>query len=199
MLHPNLKDAYGQKLYREFQFLKHKHDLTTIPPETWKFLRLRPANFPTIRIAQLACLIHNSSHLFSQLKNNLHIGFVQNFLTSGTSSYWTNHYVFDKLSTLREKKTGKPVTQSLIINAVVPVMYCYAIGINHLQLQTQCLDLLQETPKEINRVTKFFQTKDFQIRNAFESQGILQLHNKFCTFKRCISCQIGHKLLAQNK
>lgn len=197
MLHSNFKEDYGQRLYTEFEFLKRKHNLVSIPAETWKFLRLRPANFPTIRIAQFAYLMYKSTHMFSQLKENLEIGFVQQFLKAETSEYWHNHYVFDKVSKYRVKKTGDSLSQNIIINAVVPVFYCYALAINQLELQTQCLDLLQATPKEANRVTKYFQSKGFPVRNAFESQGVLQLHNKFCTFKRCISCGVGHLLLAQ--
>ncbi|MCB9260824.1 MAG: DUF2851 family protein [Flavobacteriales bacterium] len=193
----SLVDSYGKDLYSEFQFLKAKYQLQTIPPHLWKFLRLRPANFPTIRLAQLAVLIHKNEHLFAQTKENLNTKALHKLFKSDVSEYWKTHYRFDTLSELKEKKLGRLAIDLVIINAIVPTVFCYAHSIDSEALTVEALTLLENTLPEKNNVVQFYEKHGFLAKNALQTQGILQLKTKYCTFKKCLVCSVGHSILKQ--
>ncbi|MFT5723035.1 MAG: hypothetical protein ACI9JN_000140 [Bacteroidia bacterium] len=194
-LHKHHVDAYGKSLFLEYIFLSTKHQITPIPVETWKFLRLRPANFPTIRLAQLATLLHQKEGLFSRVKDELQYDNLLALFRIEPSAYWRTHYRFDQVSANKSKQVGKNLIHNILINAVVPILYCYGLKQNNLMLQDQCLELLESIPAEQNAITLYYQTRGLTITNALQSQGVLQLHNKLCIFKDCLNCQIGHHIL----
>ena len=196
-LHKQLKDDYGKRLYHEFTFFAKKHALNPIPVDQWKFLRLRPSNFPTLRIAQLCATLQSQTHLFSTVLDNLSYPALISVFNKQPNAYWTNHYKFDVVSEPRKKSMGKGLLHNVLINAVVPVVYCYAIHRNDLQLQDKCLELMIDIPPEKNAITSYFKEYDFTLDNALHSQGVLHMHEKFCTFKDCLNCQIGHQILKQ--
>lgn len=125
LLNESLKDEYPQSLLKEYEFLKQKHRLQPIAGVSWKFMRLRPANFPTIRIAQFATLIHQSIHLFSKILEADTIEQIEQLFRVKLSDYWSTHYVFDKISTERNKSLGRSTIHLLIINTIAPFLFFY--------------------------------------------------------------------------
>lgn len=197
-LNNQLKDDYPKLLFTEYTFLSKKHSLSTIPLEHWKFLRLRPVNFPTLRIAQLAALLQSMPQLFAIIHDNLSYSQLLALFDKQPHTYWTTHYRFDVESKPILKGIGKSMFHNILINAIVPVFYCYAIHRNDLQLQDHCAQLMTDIPPESNSSTHYFKQQGFELNNALQSQGVLQLHEKFCIFKDCLRCQIGHHILKQN-
>lgn len=196
-LNPQLKDDYGKHLYQEYAFLSKKHSLDTIPIEHWKFLRLRPTNFPTIRIGQLAAMIPSQQSLFATVLEHMRYDSLKPIFDCQPNPYWSNHYRFDVESKPRKKSIGQGLYHNILINAIVPVVYCYALHRNDLPLQDRCLTLMTEIAPEQNSITHYFQKQGFDLDSALHSQGVLHMHEKFCTFKDCLNCQIGHQILTQ--
>lgn len=195
MLHSEYQDAYPNRLRKEFSYLQHKYGLSSIDPSTWKFLRLRPPNFPTLRLAQLAALLVQKSQLFEQLTSCTRHDEVGNILTVETSPYWKAHYTFDKPTRKAACGIGEQLVDVVILNTIAPIMYFYG-QLNSLpNFADRALDLLASVKPENNKVTRRFTDVGFEVNNGLASQGALQLHNKYCTFKRCLECQIGHEVL----
>jgi hypothetical protein len=194
-LHGKHKDNYPKSLYSEFSFYQQKHNLLPIPISSWKFLRLRPANFPPVRIAQLAAVIFNTDSLFGTIKDKMRLPDLQLLFDKEISKYWETHYRFDVTSNAKQKRIGSSLIHSIIINAIVPVYYSYGLEQNDLNLQEICLDLLSSIPAEQNTYVNYYKNNGVQVDNALQSQGVLQLHQKFCIFKNCLNCQIGHAIL----
>ncbi len=192
-------DPYERVLYDEYQFLKSKYDLEPIDVHLWKFLRLRPANFPTVRLAQMAMLIHKSEHLFSKIRENLEYLSIKNLFQTSVSDYWKQHYGFGTITSTKEKNLGNNTIDIILINAIVPLFFCYAHHLDDVALRQRVFDLLDEIKSEKNKTTTYFQSTGFSLNSALHSQGILQLHNKFCTFKNCLKCQIGHFILKNSQ
>lgn len=195
LLSPQYKDAYPRELLDRYAFLAHKHELQAIPTEQWKFLRLRPANFPTIRIGQFAALVQSRALLFSTISDDLTYDTLKSTCQITPNPYWDNHYRFDVRSKPKPKHIGLSLFHNLLINAVVPTFYCYGSQRNDVQLQEACIELMAHIPPEMNSTTKYFQQNGFKLDNAIHSQGALHLHQKFCIFKDCLKCQIGHRIL----
>lgn len=190
-------DDYPNELKKEFSFLRMKYGLQPLKHHTWKFLRLRPANFPTLRIAQFAQLIHKSSHLFSQL---LTITGTDNFIAcfeTAASSYWDDHYRFDKKSVMHKKAMGRSSIESLTINTVVPFLFIYGKFRDEHQYCDRALLLLEDLRPEKNKVSAHWAALGIHARSAYESQALLQLHTNYCRQFRCLECSIGHRILNQ--
>ncbi len=197
-LNANNKGHYFKKLKTEFAFLQRKHELTSLDPSLWNFLRLRPPNFPTIRISQLSQLMCTSQTHLRKLISNLTYKHLYELFRVDASEFWSNHYTFSKKSTRRKKIIGQSTIHTILINAVIPVLYCYGLEHNDFELQEKCLSLLEQLPPEKNTVTNYFRSLNFPIENSLQSQGVLQLHNKNCIFKACLDCSIGHNILKEN-
>jgi hypothetical protein len=192
------RDFYESCLLEEFRFLRHKYALQAIDISLWKMLRMRPANFPTVRLAQLCQLLCTQTPVFARLKDNLNLESVKNLIKCSTSGYWNTHYTFGKTSKTSVKKLGNGTIDRIVINAVVPVFYHYAQQTNNLQLQEQAICLLEDISPEDNRTIRAFQSIGCKADNALQTQGLLELHQKFCTFKKCLECSIGHHILKRN-
>lgn len=195
MLDRSFEDGYPQRLQREYQMLKNKHGLTTIPSTMWKFMRLRPANFPTIRIAQMAQLIYQSNHLFSKMLAASNLKEIENMFDVKLSNYWKDHYQFDKSTTSRAKRLGKSTIQLLMINTIVPFLFVYGKYKKEEQYVEKALDLLRSCPPEQNAIIKKWKALGMTVDNAHTSQALLQLKNVYCKNQRCMSCAIGHQLM----
>ena len=118
LLNKKFVDIYPQMLQEEYQFLQKRDKLKPVEIQP-SFLRMRPSGFPTIRLAHLAALIHNSTHLFSLIKECEDISSIEELFDTHTSTHWDNHYVFDKLSPEHPKHIGKTMIVNIIINAVI--------------------------------------------------------------------------------
>jgi len=190
-------DAYSAQLRQEFDFLQKKYRLTqrVMGAHEWKFLRLRPANFPTVRLVQLAHLIDGLPGIFSHFVQTESLDFLKTNLPLGQSAYWQTHYRFGVPAAKPVPEPGRVALDGLIINAAAPLLAAYA----HERADPRCLDralaLLDGLPAEKNHLTDQWKALGLSIRTAADSQGAIEWHNAFCARKRCLSCAVGVKLL----
>ena len=194
-LNDNFGDAYCKSLQKEYQFLKKKYQLTEVEKNNWKFLRLMPANFPTLRLAQFAALIHQSNNLFSKIIEENTLIKITNLLKTSPSIYWDTHYLLDEVSPKRLKKLGSTTIQNIIINTVVPFKFAYGKYKDDEDLQQNAFDLLEQSVAESNSIIKKWSDLGVNSKNSFQTQALLQLKNEYCSKKLCLSCSIGFKLL----
>jgi hypothetical protein len=188
-------DEYFIRLRDEFSFLYKKYNLKTVEPHLWKFMRLRPVNFPTIRIAQLAHLIQKSQGLFSKIIETDDLPGLKNLFEVKASDYWDSHYRFNKNTTRRQpKELGETSINTLIIN-VAPFLFVYGEKHNQEHLKNRALDFLEQLPAENNSIVKNWKGLGVQPRSAFETQALIWLKNSYCEPKKCLNCQIGNKLV----
>ncbi|MFZ4473593.1 MAG: DUF2851 family protein [Saprospiraceae bacterium] len=194
-LQNDLKDAYPQALLREYQHLAHKYQLHPMSVQQWKFARLRPAGFPTIRLAQFAALISQSERLFSQILEVQDARSIENLFALQVSDYWLDHFQFDKPSIRLPKRPGRDFIELLILNCIVPVLYHYG-KINQLNgYQNLALKILEELPPESNVILDGWKQLGTRAHNAYESQALLHLKTRYCDAKRCLECAIGNAIL----
>ena len=192
-----LGDDYYLQLREEYSFLYKKYQLKAIEGHLWKFMRLRPANFPTVRISQLAALIHQSQGLFSKIIEIEKLDELKALFKIKASEYWEQHYNFNKTSKKSSKKElGETASNLLIINVVIPFLFVYGEKQNKHFLKNRALDFLEQLPAENNSIIKRWSDMGIQARSAFESQALLQLKNCYCETKKCLNCHIGAKLVS---
>ncbi|HKK68696.1 MAG TPA: DUF2851 family protein [Bacteroidales bacterium] len=189
------RDVHYRTLKKEYDFLSKKFQLTNIDPHMWKFSRMRPGNFPEVRIAQLAAVMHHEDRLFSRLTGAADIGQVAALLSQPASEYWDTHYRFGKTTRKHPKKTGKMAVHSLVINAVVPFLFMYARLKDEQKYADKAIDFLESLPPENNRIVREWRKLGVEPANALESQALIQLRNNYCIEKKCLFCNIGHKLI----
>ncbi|XZF15642.1 DUF2851 family protein [Chitinophagaceae bacterium MMS25-I14] len=186
------KDEYPRKLQQQYQYLRRKYQLQPIPVHLWKFLRMRPANFPTVRIAQFAALIRTSVHLFSQIISLTAEEDILPLLNAVADSYWDNHVRFDELQKRAvPKRLGTDSARNIIINTIAPIQFLYAYQHGHSQGLGSALQLLEAVPPEENNVTALWAEHGWRAENAAHSQAMIQLFRNYCSGKRCLECSIG--------
>ncbi len=190
-------DEYRLNLRKEFQFLAIKYQLQDkiLGQHEWKYLRLRPANFPTVRLAQFARFIHENANLFSVL---IHLENVKSFakiLKIKQSDYWMEHYVFGKKSEGKVPTLGDSSVENVVINTVAPLLVSYANQKDNREYLEKAIRLLEELPAEQNNITKHWQSMGLPIKSAFDSQASIEWFNNFCLAKKCLSCGVGVEIL----
>jgi hypothetical protein len=159
-------------------------------------LRLRPANFPTIRIAQFAQLVHRSSHLFSKTFECTTVKKVKKLFNVSVSDYWKSHYTFEKKSGEIEKHLGDAAVENIIINTVCPIIFSYGLNRNEEPLKERAMKFLEDLSPEKNSIIARWESVGVEAENAFRSQALLELLNQYCTGKKCLTCGIGNKLIS---
>ena len=195
LLNENFESAYSIQLKKEYEYLKKKYQLNPIEGSVY-FLRMRPLNFPTIRLAQLAALIANSNHLFSQIKTAITIKEVKAFFQVSCSTYWNHHYTLvDEKSSFKEKKMGEKMIDLIIINTIVPIVFAIGLFNNDEQIKNKAIQWLQEIKAEENSIINSWKSKNFNLKSAFDSQALLQLSKYYCKEKKCIQCAVGNSIL----
>lgn len=195
LLNTDFNDDYPNTLKKEYQFLKHKHRLSPIATVSWKFARLRPANFPTIRLAQLATLIHQSTHLFSKVLNTEDLKDIEAFFNVEVSNYWQSHYTWDTPSVPRPKKFGKASIEMLIINVVAPFLFHYGKSRQDQRYIERAFNFLKHIKPEVNNITEGWQQLGIQLESAHHTQALIHLKTAYCDKKQCLECAIGHAVL----
>ncbi|MGB0430962.1 MAG: DUF2851 family protein [Bacteroidia bacterium] len=191
-----INDSYQKQLQTEYLFLKHKHKLSELSKNLWQFATLRPANFPTVRLAQLATLFYSKKLAFSQISRNSATELCNEILNTTASEYWDKHYHFGKISkVLRKKKIGKTYTNLLIINHYAPIIYAYGWYKGSFELKEKAIELLQNTKSENNNIIKNWLALGVNSESALDSQALIHLKTKYCDLKKCLNCSIGIKLL----
>ena len=188
-------DTYIVELQKEYNFFRQKYDLKPVDRFLWKFLRLRPINFPTLRIAQFAALLHRNEHLFSQIIEAESVETLETVFDVRASEYWDSHYVFGKESAKRRKTFGKTAINMVLINTVVPFLFVYGKMRGIDKYCSRAVNILENLPSENNAIIAQWTKLGAQNSNAFFSQAILQLHNEYCRPKRCLHCAIGNKIV----
>jgi len=188
-------DEYAARLKQEYSFMRAKFGLQPINASQWKLLRLRPDNFPHVRIAQFASLIHSSSKLFSKIVDQPEMEYLRSIFVCEPSDYWKRHYLFSHESPVRDKKLGTQSINVLLINTVVPFLFCYAQQKNNQTLKDKALQLLEQLPSERNAIITTWQKLGINSASAYDSQALLQLKKQYCDDKKCLRCRIGHKVL----
>ena len=190
-----IADTYYTELQKEYRYLQKKYNLEPIDRFLWKFLRLRPINFPTLRIAQFAALIHRNEHLFSQIMEAKSVDIFENLFDLQASAYWDTHYTFGKESPIRKKTFGKSSIHTVLINTVAPFLFVYGKTRGKDDYCTRAVALLESLPPEKNSITARWEKLGVRNPDAFTSQALLQLDNEYCRPKRCLSCAIGNKIV----
>ena len=188
-------DGYYLRLKKEYTYLQHKFGLIPMDASLWRFLRLRPANFPHIRIAQLACLYHRAYGLLSRIMETETLQGVRDILKGGTSEYWLTHYTFGGSSPSRPKTLSNTSLDLLIINTVVTFLYAYGLHKGNRVLCARAGSFLEELKAENNYITRMWEQCGMKASNAADSQALIQLKKEYCDKKKCLYCRIGYEYL----
>ena len=196
LLSEKLKDDYPNRLWSEYKFLQKVYGLDPMSSNYWNYLRLRPANFPTVRIAQLARLIHHTDHLFSKCLAASNKKEIYNLFDLEVSQYWRYHVVFDKKSKIaRNRKLGFSTIDNIIINTIVPFMFLYGKVKNESTIQNKAFALLEQLKPENNSIINRWKQLGLTSTDAFQSQALIELKNEYCDHKKCLDCRMGHEIL----
>lgn len=192
-----ITDDYTTKLKQEYEFLSVKYGLKSkeLNQHEWKFLRTRPANFPTVRIAQLAKLITSEYSLFSLFIETKKFKHLLESLKIQQSEYWQKHYHFNKEASQSLKGLGKDSAENIIINTVIPLLVIFSQKTDNQLLMERVIGFLENLPAEENKITVIWEGLGMKISNAFDSQAGIELYNTFCTQKKCLQCNIGVEIL----
>jgi hypothetical protein len=197
MLETKTKDEYITSLYHEYHPLAQKYSLKEyrLNPSQWRFLRLRPANFPTVRIAQFASMLYSSKNIFSQMVSSDSYRSIQKLISVGQSAYWNTHYRFGKKARGTVPALGESSVQNILINTVVPLLVAYGKYKDEQQLVEKGVQILQQLPGEQNKITRLWAALGLQVRTAFDSQSFVGLYNDFCQKRQCLNCSVGTSIL----
>ena len=189
-------DDYQIRIQNEFRYLQYKFELPAAMDVTlWRFLRIRPDNFPYVRLAQLASLYHKEHFLFSRIMEAETLKAVRQILVARTSPYWEEHFVFGKPSAKKEKPIGINAQNLLIINTVIPFLYAYGLHKADERLCDRAGRFLEELKAENNYVTRMWNGAGLSVHSAADSQALLQLQKEYCDKKKCLYCRFGYEYL----
>ena len=190
-----LADEYYQRLCREYAYLAHKFALTPIDGHLWRFLRLRPQNFPHIRIAQLATLYCSRRASLSRLTDCRTIAQAREALCTAVTPYWRTHYGFGVESAESEKHLSAASVDIIIINTVVPMLYAYGRHKGDEELCLRAMNFLESLRPEANNIVRMWRECGIKAQNAADSQALIQLKHAYCDRKDCLRCRIGYECL----
>lgn len=190
-------DVYYGTLRREYRMLAAKYQLQDkrINRAQWRFLRLRPANFPTLRIAQSAALLHQRKNFFSHLLDCRSAQAMRDFFHVVQSSYWLSHYHFFKEQSGEVSHLGDASIDNIIINSAVPILVAFGKSRGDDQHLERAVVILQALPPESNMITRQWKTVGIAVKNAFDSQAVVHLNNGYCMRRRCLDCKIGASIV----
>lgn len=188
------EDPYFIKLKTEYEYLKNKHQLRSLFNGQFQFFRMRPSNFPTIRLAQLIALYHKYTNLFIDVMNINSLEELYNYFSVEVDLFWKTHYTFENSSKKSNKKLTKSFIDLLIINTIIPLKFIWKRSRGE-ALNEDLFAILKEIKPEQNTIiTKFSEVK-IDVQNAFDTQALLELKSQYCNSKKCMKCAIGNFLL----
>ena len=197
MLDAVYTDEYYRQLKEEYRFLQKKYRLTPINPVAWKFSKMRPVNFPTVRLAQFAALLQKSTHLFSKIKEAAHVDDLRKLLTGEPHNYWNNHYRFGKESPVLNKEISEDFAGLLIINTIAPVLYLYGKTMQDDVYIDRAIYWLESVKSEQNHIIQAWKKSGINAKSAFDSQALIHLKQNYCNELKCLSCTIGHEIMGK--
>ena len=197
LLETPFEEAYPKMLQKEYRFYQRKYRLEPIH-QPIHFLRMRPDNFPSIRLAQLAVLIQDSSHLFSTVIEAISLAEVKTALAVTANDYWHYHYRFGEASPFRPKRLGHQTVNNILINTIIPVVFAFGFLHKKPLLQEKALKWLQTIGPETNGITAKFDELGIVCINAMDTQALLELKAGYCDKRRCLECAVGNAILKKN-
>ena len=193
-------DEYFLHLQREYKYLAHKFSLTPIDGHLWHFLRLRPQNFPYIRIAQLAQLYYNRRAGLAEMIDCTTIKEVAELLETQVTTYWETHYTFGGNDNKQsEKYLSKTSTELIIINTIVPFLFAYGQYKMSEKLCNRAFAFLETLKAENNHIVRMWKEVGLTVKTAGDSQALIQLKKDYCDRKECLRCRIGYEYLKERK
>jgi Protein of unknown function (DUF2851) len=193
-----INDDFYKDLLREFKILSAKYSLRPMHGWLWKFSKLRPVNFPTIRISQLAAMLSVTGGLFSKVIEAKGINSLRKAFEVSASEYWNEHYIFGKKSRKISKSAGTTASDILLINAVIPVIFVYGKSRDDFEVCERAVSFLEEIKPEENTILTDWERAGIEAGSAFDSQALIQLRNEYCKKRRCLDCRIGARLINNN-
>jgi len=188
-------DLYFNNLNKEYEFLRGKFNLIPIEMHLWKFMRLRPPNFPTIRISQFAAIISKSRSLFSKIIQSENLAEIKQLFEVKASAYWDNHYTFEKESEEKKKVLGTESINNLLINTVIPLLFTYGLSTNNEAIKERAVNFLEEMKPETNHIIRAWREIGIESNAAFYSQALLQQKKNYCEKAKCLECGIGIEII----
>jgi hypothetical protein len=192
MLERAFEDEYPRELKSHYRFLQKKHQLTPMNAATWKFSRLRPAAFPTLRIAQLSALVCQSPRWFGDLIHTADWEAVRQFFRDlNVSWYWKEHYLFDKPAATHPGQLGEEAVELIAINALSPIAFLYGVKTGSAPHRERALAWLERLPPESNRIIRDWKGLGVHPEAAGQSQALLHWRKNYCDPKRCLDCAVG--------
>jgi hypothetical protein len=191
-----LSDDYYRNLIKEYRILSAKYSLKPIHGWLWKFSRLRPANFPTVRLSQLAAMLSLTGGLFSRVLEARGILQLKEVFEVTASQYWDDHFIFGKRTGKSIKNTGAQAVSIFLINAVIPVIFVYGKIRDNNNICERALSFLEELPPEENSILDEWREAGIEAESSFYSQALIQLRNEYCKKRRCLECRLGSKLVS---
>lgn len=194
-----LTDPYYKELLREFSVLSAKYTLQPMHGWLWKFSRLRPSNFPSIRISQLAHMLSVTGGLFSRIIDSSGVDQLRSLFEVSASEYWDDHFVFGKTSRSYKKTTGDQAADLILINAVIPVLFTYGQERNNILLKEKAIEYLDSIRPEDNSVIREWEQAGILSESAFFTQALLQLRNEYCRKRKCLNCRICNMIISRGK
>jgi hypothetical protein len=197
LLDKNYRDEYPRSLLKEYEFLSHKYAIyeDRLKEFEWKFLRTRPANFPSVRIAEFASVIHRNLSLCSSVLQLENAKDLYSWFNTETSAYWSRHYIFDKEAESGPGILGKASIENIAINTIVPLLVCYSREKDDETYLTKAISILESLPAEENKITHLLNGHGLEIKNGFDSQAAIELYNEYCRKKNCLNCAIGNDIV----
>ena len=185
---------YPITLQSAYSFLSQKYKLNPNSPKQWKFFRLRPSSFPSLRISQLADFIVKSDVVFEQLFNFNNTKTILPFFKLQVSNYWNTHYVFDKTTKQPNKEIGKSTLDLILINAVFPFCFFYAHKKSDTEMLARVVESYQSISPEYNMIIRYFKEAKVQVKSAVKSQALIHLHKHYCIPRKCLNCKVFNQI-----
>ncbi len=194
-----LNEGYFAKLRNEYLYLAHKFSLKPMDFKLWKFLRLRPQNFPHIRLAQMANLYYEHRTGLSQLLECKDTIALSELMKTKVTPYWESHYTFGSVSSENAKNLSPFSINLLIINTCIPMLFAYGRHSANEGLCDRAFDLLEQLKAENNYIIRLWKECGLDVKNAGDSQALIQLKKEYCDKKECLRCRIGYEYLKKLK
>ncbi len=201
MLQGRFSDEYPKQLQMEYGYLKKKYSLSQpLKYEIWKYSRMRPCNFPDLRLAQLAMIIHKyGAQLYRHVVNSHNPDDIKPLFMQSASDYWTTRYRLDKEAVYQTKTIGQHAVNNIIINTVVPILFVHAKESRGLKTTDIAIGLLEQLPPENNNIIRRWKQIIKSVDNASVTQGLLELRKYYCLPKKCLKCMVGHQVLGDSR
>lgn len=190
--------SYLQNLQKEYAAMKSLYGLNAMDPWIWKFHRMRPLNFPTRRISQLASLMSSQDGLFRKICEAVNYTDLSSLLRTEASAYWRTHYRFGGKAGKLPGSGGKKLTEILVVNSIVPLLWLYGKVYKKDEFCDRAIDMAESIPPENNRITRQWKDLGVEAISSFETQGLIELTEEYCKNRKCLYCHIGTKLISLN-